>query len=262
MNTYNYKILPICKFVIVKFIIKQFYSINIRRLSLSIINYLLIDILIILFPFALSFKWKFKYYKFYKPLFASIFLVGLIYIIWDSFVTFRGDWWFNHTYLSGIEIIGLPIEEIMFFIVVPYSCIFIYENLEYFLKEKQLFFNKWFYLILSLIFIIIGLIFYHQDYTILAMFSCALFFIIASVFYPNILKMKNYWLYIIISFVPFAIFNYFLTSLIIVYYNPNAILGIRITTIPLEDFFYNYAMLSFYLMVYIYFKNKWINVKT
>ena len=228
---------------------------------MPIINYLLLDALIILFPLILSFKWKFKYYTFYKPLFTSIFLVGLIYIIWDAIVTSRGDWWFNHTYLSGIEIIGLPLEEIMFFIVVPYSCIFIYENLVHFMGEKKIFFNKWFYLFLSGIFIILGIIYYHQDYTILAMFSCALFFIIATIFYPTILKMRNYWLYIIISFVPFIIFNYLLTSLIVVYYKPNAIWGIRITTIPLEDFFYNFAMLSFYLMIYIYFKNKWINVK-
>jgi lycopene cyclase domain-containing protein len=93
------------------------------------------------------------------------------------------------------------------------------------------------------------------------MFSCGFYFIASLVFYPEILKMRNYWLYIIISFVPFMIFNYLLTSLIVVYYNPDAIWGIRITTIPLEDFFYNFAMLSFYLMLYLYFKNKWIDVK-
>ena len=223
-----------------------------------LINYLLIDALILLFPFLLSFKWKFKYYKFYKPLFASILIVGITYIIWDAIVTFRGDWWFNKEYLSGIEIIGLPIEEIMFFIVVPYSCIFIYENLGYFLKEKDIYFNKWIYLGLSVIFIVIGLMFYYQDYTILAMFACSLFFIISTFLYPNILKKRNYWFYIIISFIPFIIFNYLLTSLIVVYYNPKAIWGIRITTIPLEDFFYNFSMLSFYLLAYIYFKKKWI----
>ena len=221
------------------------------------LNYLILDALIILFPFLLSFKWKFKYYKFYKPLLASIFVVGLSYIIWDAIVTYRGDWWFNKEFLSGIEIIGLPIEEIMFFIVVPYACIFIYENLNYFIKEKEVFFNKWFYLALAGIFLIIGLINYNQDYTILAMFSCSLFFILAPTLYPKLLKMRNFWLYIVISFVPFMIFNYLLTSLIVVYYNPHAIWGIRITTIPLEDFFYNFSMLSFYLMAYLYFKEKW-----
>ncbi len=108
------------------------------------INYLLLDILIILFPFLLSFKWKFTYYRYYKALFPAIAIVGLGYIIWDSIVTARGDWWFNYDYLSGISIIGLPIEEILFFVVVPYSCIFIYENLEHFIPDKTIRCNKWF----------------------------------------------------------------------------------------------------------------------
>jgi len=222
-----------------------------------VLNYILIDFLIIIFPFLLSFKWKFKYYKNFKPLIASILIVGISYIIWDAIVTWRGDWWFNHEYLSGIEIIGLPLEEILFFIVVPYACIFIYENLNYFIGEKEIPFNRWFYLTLAGIFIILGLVFHEQDYTLLAMFSCALFFILASSLYATILKSRLFWLYIVISFIPFMIFNYFLTSLIVVYYNPQAIWGIRVTTIPLEDFFYNFSMLAFYLMVYRYFKQKW-----
>jgi lycopene cyclase domain-containing protein len=227
------------------------------------INYLIIDILILIFPLLFAFTWKFKYYKFFKPLSISILIVGLSYILWDILVTARGDWWFNKEFLIGIEILGLPVEEIMFFIVVPFACIFIYENLEYFIKDKEIFFNKWLYLSLSAIFIILGLIFYRQDYTILAMFSCALFFILSSTLYPDILKSRNYWLYIILSFMPFIIFNYLLTSLIVVGYNPDAIWGGygawngRILTIPLEDFFYNFSMLSFYLLTYIYFKRRW-----
>ena len=225
------------------------------------LNYLYIDVLIIAFPLIFSFVWKFKYYKFYKPLGASILIVGGSYIIWDAFVTSRGDWWFNYEYLSGPEILGLPIEEILFFIVVPYACIFIYENLVYFVGDKEIKFNKWFYLGIFVIFVIIGIIFYRQEYTILAMFSVALFFLLSAFLYPQVLKSRLYWMYIILSFIPFIIFNYFLTSLIVVYYNPEAIWGIRVTTIPLEDFFYNFSMLSFYLMVYIYFKNRWIDKK-
>ncbi len=231
------------------------------------LNYLLIDFLIILFPLILSFKWKFKYYKYWKPLFPSILIVGLIYIMWDAIVTYRGDWAFNYQYLNGISLLGLPIEEIMFFIVVPYSCIFIYDNLQYFINEKTSPFNRNFYLIIIIILIIGGLIFYHQDYTILALLSCACFFILATFFAPDILKSRNYWLYIIISMIPFILFNYLLTSIPIVTYAPNAIWGGdglwngRFFTIPLEDFFYNFSMLSFYLMIYLFFRKKWISQK-
>ena len=226
------------------------------------LNYLTLDILILIFPLILTFNWKFKYYKFFKPLSISIIIVGISYILWDILVTARGDWWFNKEFLIGIEILGLPIEEILFFVVVPFACIFIYENLEYFLKDKKIFFNRWLYLLLAGFFIVIGLIFYKQDYTILALFSCAFFFIITSSFYPDLLSSRNYWLYIILSFIPFIIFNYLLTSLIIVNYNPDAIWGGngiwngRFFTIPFEDFFYNFSMLSFYLLIYIYFKKR------
>jgi len=52
--------------------------------------------------------------------------------------------------------------------------------------------------------------------------------------------------------------------LTVVGYNPDAIWGGygvwngRFITIPYEDFFYNFSMLSFYLMVYHFFKEKWI----
>ncbi len=231
------------------------------------LNYLIIDLLILLFPLILSFKWKFKYYKYWKPLFTSIFIVGLTYIIWDAVVTYRGDWAFNYEYLQGINLIGLPIEEIMFFIVVPYSCIFIYENLIYFIKDKIVPFNKNFYFFIVILFIIGGFIFYHQDYTILALLSCASFFIIATIFFPDILKSRNYWFYILISMIPFIIFNYLLTSIPIVTYAPNAIWGGeglwngRFFTIPLEDFFYNFSMLSLYLLVYLYFKKRWNRIQ-
>jgi len=235
------------------------------------LNYLIIDLLIIIFPLLFSFKWKFKYYSYFKPLLTSTFIVGGIYIIWDIIVTMRGDWSFNEEFLSKIYFpskeVGLPIEEILFFVVVPYACIFIYENLEYFLPPKKVFYNKWMYVTIAIIFFITGIAFYHQDYTILAMLSCAMFFTVAVVLSPELLQSRNYWLYIFLSFIPFTIFNYLLTSLIVVSYNPNAIWGGdgawngRFFTIPIEDFFYNFSMLSFYLVIYLYFKKRWIPSK-
>jgi lycopene cyclase domain-containing protein len=117
------------------------------------------------------------------------------------------------------------------------------------------------------LFILGGIAFYHQDYTILALMSCAFFFIVAVWRFPDILQSRNYWLYILISMIPFIIFNYLLTSTPIVLYKPDAIWGGdglwngRFLTIPLEDFFYNFSMLSFYLVVYLYFKKRWLSNK-
>jgi len=190
-------------------------------------NYLTLDILILLFPFLFSFKWVFPYYKNYKPLAASILIVGGAYIFWDILVTFRGDWWFNHEYLVdlGFTIGGIPLEEALFFVVVPYSCIFIYENLQYFFPDAKLGFNKWVYYSIAILLAIVAIIFYHQEYTILALLSVTTFLLIAATWFPDLLQSRNYWAYIGLSFVAFIIFNYLLTSIPIVLYNPNAIWG-------------------------------------
>jgi lycopene cyclase domain-containing protein len=220
------------------------------------INYLIINILIIIFPLLFSFEKRIRYYKNFKPLFLSILFVGICYIIWDVVATYRGDWWFNHDYVMGFEIAGLPIEEILFFITAPYSCIFIYESLVYFLNDSEFNLNSRVFIVPSLIFLVAGSMFYNQYYTATVLFSCSLFFFLAMLVYPKMLISVIYWLYIVIVFIPFFIMNYLLTSIPIVLYSPDAIWNIRITTIPAEDFFYNFAMLSFYLMVYLIFKSR------
>jgi lycopene cyclase domain-containing protein len=180
--------------------------------------------------------------------------VGGCYIVWDAVATYRGDWWFNHEYVMDFELLGLPLEEILFFITVPYSCIFIYEALQYFIKDRELRIDVRLFFIPSILFIIAGAIFYDQYYTVTVLFSCGLFFFIAVILFPQILGSMIYWLYILIAFIPFFIINYLLTSIPIVLYNSQAIWNVRITTIPSEDFFYNFSLLSFYLIVYLFFK--------
>ena len=227
------------------------------------VDYIVLNFLILLFPLILTFFWKMKYYRFFKPLCCSIVIVGGVYIFWDALVTFRGDWWFDKQYLLDIpQPLGLPIEEILFFVVVPYACLFIYENLVYFIKERTLSIPRWVFPIIAAILFLAGIYFRQQEYTILALWSVTVFFLIATLVRPQLLRNSHYWLYIILSFIPFMIFNYLLTSTIIVHYNPIAIWGIRITTIPLEDFFYNFSMLSFYLFVYILFKERVFKIKS
>ena len=44
-------------------------------------------------------------------------------------------------YISGIKLFELPIEEILFFIVVPYACLFIYACMKYYFPKAENF--KW-----------------------------------------------------------------------------------------------------------------------
>lgn len=100
--------------------------------------YLLINIFTIFFPLISSFEHRLRFFSRWKGLFLSIGITAAFFIIWDVAFTSMGIWGFNPRYLTGIEIINLPLEEWMFFITIPYACIFIYESLNYFIRKDLL----------------------------------------------------------------------------------------------------------------------------
>lgn len=213
-------------------------------------TYLIINILIIFFPLVLSFDKNLNYYKKIPKLILSILIVSTAYIIWDSIATKRGDWAFSPEHLIGIYFFGLPIEEILFFITVPYSCVFIYETVKFYVKEKELRLNKNIFWGAALFILIIAIVFNHQHYTFTVTIFTAIFFILTIFIKPQLLNSYHYWLTMLISFVPFLIVNYFLTSIPIVTYNDAAFFGKRFITIPLEDFLYSFSMISLWILFY------------
>jgi lycopene cyclase domain-containing protein len=67
---------------------------------------------------------------------------------------------------------------------------------------------------------------------------------------------SRFWIYIFLAFFPFVLTNYFLTSIPVVIYNPERFSQIRITTIPVEDFFYSFSLVTGYIYVYELVKSK------
>lgn len=217
-------------------------------------TYLVINLLVIAGPLVLTIAPTVKYYRKLQYVFFSIFIVSPAFILWDVIANRRYIWGFNEQYILGVKIFSLPIEEIFFFITIPFSCIFIFECIEYYLKNKIVI-KKNFHFLFFLIFSAASFLFRHREYTCVVLAFCALFFLISRIFMPELIGSRNFWLYIAISLFPFLITNYFLTSIPIVIYNPSAIWGVHVLTIPLEDFFYSYSMLSIYLIVYLSLRN-------
>lgn len=198
----------------------------------------------------MSFENNIRFYKKLPNIYFSVLFVSTAYIIWDIFATQRGDWAFNPQHLLGVYIFGLPVEEILFFITVPYSSIFIYETVRFYFKDQQLGINKLLFVIPCIVSITAAFIFYSHNYTFTVFAFTAAFFICAILFYPSLLNSKNFWLTLLISFIPFFIVNYFLTSIPIVTYNDFAFSGKRFITIPYEDFIYSFSMISLWILFY------------
>lgn len=214
-------------------------------------TYLIILLASIAAPLALSFDKKVQYYKNLKYILPAILLTAAIFWIWDIRFTAANVWSFNPQYVMGKEFKGLPVEEWAFFIVIPYSCVFIYEVLKYYLKKYE-YANPFLAFSLGLI-VIFGLLayFYRQQvYTFFTFLFSGVYLtytVFRNKFKPFITK---FYLAYFVSLVPFLIVNGILTSLPVVQYNSLAILNIRIINIPIEDFSYFFLMLLMVTTIY------------
>ncbi len=219
------------------------------------LSYLLLNGLIICIPLLLSFEHRVYYVGLWPAVFLSILVVGGLYVLWDAYVTKRGDWRFNKKYLTGYRLFGLPIEEILFFVTAPFSCIFIYEAIQYLVPLSLLPFHSFFYILVGMACLFFAWRYKRKDYTRTVMTVTGISIIVFSFLGEFMLATNHFWITMGLSFIAFYIFNGYLTGIPIVIYNPEAITGRRIKTIPIEDFFYNFAMLGSYFLVYFYAKD-------
>lgn len=218
-------------------------------------TYLLIDFLIIILPLIVSFFPIYSYYKKFPYILFSIFAGGLFFVAWDVIATMRGDWSFNPEYVMGITCAGLPLEEVLFFIFVPYSLLLLYEQAAFTFKDRTVPWKQRAGYAAGMILILVSFLFIGKNYTFMAIFSAGIVILGVSLFYSGIMVRLAFWAYLIPGFLLFILFNYFLTSLPVVIYNPSAVSGIRFLTIPIEDFFYNFTMMSGYLVFYLWAKD-------
>ncbi|MBF0596129.1 lycopene cyclase domain-containing protein [Faecalibacter rhinopitheci] len=210
-------------------------------------TYIIINFLTIIICFIYSFDQRIQFNKHFGAFLKSSIIVAIPFIIWDYYFTKIGVWWFNDTYLLGIRVLNLPIEEILFFICIPFSCTFTYFCLTKFFKfgwTNQL--QKYLVPISIIISIIVAVI--HQDklYTTLTFSVCALSLIILHYIVKVNWLGKASFIYTILmaGFLPV---NGVLTGTglesPIVNYNDPFYLTIRILTIPIEDAVYGYVMI-------------------
>ncbi len=216
--------------------------------------YLALDLFTLLVPLTRSFESKIAYAHSFKGLFLGIALVGLPFIVWDIWFTDIGVWGFNPDYLVGIEIANLPIEEVLFFVVVPFSCVFIYRVLNYFIPVPKTSRNWvhvapfvfWFSLVIAIT----------QTQHI---YTFVTFSLLSALLGYHLYVAKTPWLGLFfrayaVILIPFCIVNGVLTGFglesPIVHYNDAENLGVRLVTIPVEDTFYGMLLILGVVTVY------------
>lgn len=212
--------------------------------------YFWLNLLVIIGPFLLSFDKKVGFWRRWPPLLLSILVVSGFFIIWDIIVTDIGHWSFSLTYSGTLKIINLPIGEWVFFISVPYATVFIYECVRAYFKEKTFSIPRYVFLSIGLIGILPLIFFLDKGYTVIMGMVFLITMILIGLLRHEEFQSSWTLLALILTYIPFLIFNGIFTYLPIVLYNSNAIIGIRVISIPLEDFFYSFTLISLYLFIY------------
>jgi len=215
--------------------------------------YLGLDLFTLSFPLLRSFEPKLQYWRKWPGLFTGIAVMATVFIIWDAIFTAYGVWGFNPRYLTGPKLFHLPIEEWLFFLVVPYSCVFIYEALRYYVRRDVLgTVARPLSIALIAVLLVVGVLHIDRLYTAIT-FLCTAGMLALHVFVLKSPYLGRFFLGYAVSLIPFFLMNGILTGWLldepIVWYNNAENLGIRMNTIPIEDSQY----LLFFLLLTLTF---------
>jgi lycopene cyclase domain-containing protein len=222
--------------------------------------YLYVDLLTLSAPLLLSFDKKVAFYKSWKYLFPAIFVMGTFFILKDVVFAAYEIWGFNDRYLIGFRMLGLPIEEWAFFVVVPYAIVFIYACLVAYLTVDPLKnIHRPLLIGLSIVLLVVAVIFYDRLYTSI------IFALTALLLLYNVWRrqpwLSMFTLAYLVSLIPFFLVNGILTGSFlaepIVWYDDTQNLGIRLFTIPIEDSIYSLMMFLMTIQIMEWLKKKY-----
>lgn len=215
-------------------------------------EYLLFNLAVVFFPLVLSVWPPTDFRPLFRPALLACVLVAIPYVIWDALVA-GAHWDFNPEYVLGIALAGLPLEEILFFITVPFACLYTWIillegdigsvrpglRLTYPLGFATLPVGGW---ALSL----------GKGYTGLMLISLGVAAALDLVLRTHLLLKPRFWalLGVVAGFT--LIFNGYLTARPVVTYGEQYQIGFRVLTIPIEDFGYGTGLVYAVMVVFTF----------
>ena len=213
-------------------------------------EYLLFNVLVGLPPLLLSF-WRPSYFadRLRRAL-GSCVLGSAPFVLWDSSVTGR-HWWFDPRYTLGIELLGLPIEELAFFVTVPFACLFVWEIVLGAPRARPSTRLRWTTAVsCSLLVLAVAAALAGLEYTALALAGWVAVALLDHALGTSLLATPRYWAFLGVVALLTLMCNGYLTARPVVHYDPAYQLDVRVLTIPIEDFLFGFALVTSVVSVY------------
>ena len=213
-------------------------------------------------PLIRSFEHRIHYAGKWKYLFPAILITAAVFLIWDAIFTARGVWGFSHDYTAGLYILKMPLEEWLFFIIIPFATVFVFEVLDYFIKNFNFpVLSMTITILLILIFSILFFLYIDRTYTMVVTGFMVVVLLMQFVVKSYRTYLSMFYLSFIICLIPFLIVNGILTKLPVVFYDDTENLAFRIYTIPIEDFIYFLALYLMNMNLYKFFQGRFAKAK-
>ena len=204
-------------------------------------------------PVARSFEPRLRFASRWYALWPAIVVAGAWFLAWDVLFVGQGIWGFSPRYVLGPKVLGLPLEEILFFVAVPYACVFLYETARHHFPKDRLRTAAapiaW---AASVFLVVLGAGSWPRAYPCVACFSTAV--ALAYHAYRRTPYLGQFWVGYLISLIPLVVVDGVLTGSCtaepVVWYAPRQILGLRLGTIPVEDMIYFLLLLLSVITLY------------
>ena len=232
--------------------------------------YLAVNAAVLAIPFMFSWHPRIRFVDEWHRFAKAASIVAALFIVWDIIFAARGVWGFSEKYLIGADLFGLPLEEWLFFVCIPYACVFTYFV---FSKFDNLFTVSITSSRVAVAIILLGSLIllamnFGKWYTVSASTLSAMYAAFLLYKKPAYIGWLLFTLAVLVF--PFVITNGVLTGLRfweaplinlspggiadqIVWYDNNHNVAVRILTIPVEDFLYAFVLVGTNISLFEYF---------
>lgn len=87
-------------------------------------SYLAVMVAIVLGSGWLEVALRTRVYRRWRRLALAVLPVAVLFVAWDLYAIAAGHWWFDTSMITGVLLPGgLPIDEVVFFLVVPVAAV-------------------------------------------------------------------------------------------------------------------------------------------
>lgn len=235
-------------------------------------TYLWVNLAVLAVPLVASFDRRVAFVKEWKAFWPACLLTMAGFIAWDVWFTKSGIWGFNAAHLMGVNILGLPLEEWLFFITVPYACVFTYACFKKYFPHAPLGLgHRSFTTSMAALCIGLALGFSDRAYLGLTAALCAIWLVGVLIRWRS--WMGHFWFAYAVLLIPFILSNGVLTGLDfwsypilhnapetihdhIVWYNNSENSGWRLFSMPVDDLLYGLLLIGINVSLFEAFSPK------